>query len=104
MLIIINDNKKATGKTTIAREFLKGKNFLELPTAALLIRRFWDFDIIPEWAFIDGASEKDMDIIKDLHTSEFLTYDIKYSQDKVVFPVPNFILITNDRLEISIIK
>ena len=98
MLIIINDNKKATGKTTIAREFLKGKNFLELPTAAPLIRRFWDFDIIPEWVFIDGASEKDMDIIKDLCTGEILTYDVQYSQKKVAFPVPNFILITNDIL------
>lgn len=98
MLIIINDNKKATGKTTIAREFLKGKNFLELPTADPIIRRFWNFDIIPEWVFIDGASEKDMDIIKDLCTGEILTYDVQYSQKKVVFPVPNFILITNDIL------
>ena len=103
MLIIINDNKKATGKTTIAREFLKGKNFLELPTAAPLIRRFWNFDIIPEWIFIDGASEKDMDVIKRitdirLNESQYLSFDIQYSSKKVVFPVPNFILITNDIL------
>ena len=95
MLIIINDNKKATGKTTVAREFLKGKNFLELSSAAMLIQRFWNFDKIPEWVVIDGASDQDMDIIKDLQTSEFLTYEIQYSRNKSVFKVPNFILITN---------
>ena len=100
MLIIINDNKKTTGKTTVAREFLKGKNFLELTSAIPLVRRLWNFDIVPEWVFIDGASEQDIDIIKQINDirrneSQSLSFDIQYSSKKITFQVPNFVLITN---------
>lgn len=102
MILILTDNKKASGKTTIAKDFLKDKKYLELPNVSALISRFCNFDIIPEWVLIDGATEKDLRIIKELNTRENLTFDVQYSEEKVTMKVPNFLLITNSRLEISI--
>lgn len=102
MILIITDNKKASGKTTLAKDFLKDKNFLQLPNIAKLTNRFWNYDAIPEWIFIDGATEKDLTIIKELNDCENLTFDVQYSAKKVTMKVPNFLLITNSRLQISI--
>lgn len=102
MILIIADNKKASGKTTLAKDFLKDKKYLQLPNVSALISRFCNFEINPEWVLIDGANEMDLRIIKELNTRENLTFDVQYSKEKVTMKVPNFLLITNSRLEISI--
>ena len=104
MLIIINDHKKASGKTTLAKEILKDKDFLELPNMRPFTDRFCSFEEIPKWILIDGASEIDIEVAEKLADIEFLIFDNKYSSGKTMLQVPSFILITNQKLEIKLIE
>jgi len=99
MVVIINDNKRASGKTTAANEFLKDKKSLELCHVYKLADRFWNYEEFPEWVLIDPAEQSDIDMAYELQNEiKELKYDIQYSSEKRVEKVPNFILITNQEL------
>ena len=103
MVIIINDQKRASGKTTLAKEFLKGKRYIEINTMSAFLYRFWNYSIIPEFVLIDGASEGDIEVANEITQKNMLSFDVKYSENKVRMQPPTFVLVTNQELKIKLI-
>jgi hypothetical protein len=90
-----------SGKTTLANEILKGKNFKEFSSIKPLIGRFFSYEEIPEWVLIDGCTEFDIHVANDMQLFEMLEFERLYSDEKITGKVPHFILITNIKLEIK---
>jgi hypothetical protein len=99
MVIIITDQQRASGKTTLANEFLKDKDCLQLSGIAPMLGRFTPFKKAPDWVFIDGASKIDISIAQELDAKKFYNVHrpMKPSFERV--KMPNFLLITNEVLQ-----
>jgi len=105
MVIIINDSKRASGKTTAANEFLKDKKSLELCHVYKLADRFWNYEEFPEWVLIDPAEQSDIDMAYELQNEiKVMEYRDRHRNEIRVEKVPNFILITNQELIVKIKK
>jgi len=101
MVIIINDQQQMSGKTTLSKEIVKGKNFKELPNMASFTKRFINWEDAPEWIIIDGCSLIDIELANKLTEKQTFTYHRQYDQNTYREKVPHFILITNIKLQIT---
>ena len=101
MILFINDHKRRSGKTTLARQILKDKNFIELTNMTLFLSRMSSFESMPEWILIDGATEFDIEIANSLLDKETVIFHTKYYGVKQEFKVPNFILVNNQDVSIK---
>jgi hypothetical protein len=99
MVIIITDQQRASGKTALANEFLKDKNYVQIYGMGEMLSRFTPFIEVPDWVFIDGASKIDISIAQELDAKKFYNVHrpMKLTVERV--KMPNFLLITNEVLQ-----
>ena len=99
MVIIITDQQRGSGKTTLANEFLKGKDYVLLAGIAPMLGKFTPFKKVPDWVFIDGASKIDISFAQEFNAKKF--YNVHRPMKATVERVkmPNFLLITNEVLQ-----
>ena len=99
MVIIIADQQRASGKTTLANEFLKDKDYVQIYGIGEMLSRFTPFIKVPDWVFIDGANQHDVMLAQKFDAKKF--YDVHRPMKLAVERVkmPNFLLITNEVLQ-----
>lgn len=97
MIVLITDDKRASGKTTLANEFLKDKKFIQCSSMEWAFNRFFPFTTQDfDWIFIDGATQLDIDVAVSLQKEEYITFGVRLESEEIHLKTPNFLLITNN--------
>ncbi len=102
MLIIINDNKRASGKTTLARKIIGDKKYVQMASMCPFLGPFAPFIESPDFILIDGASCHDIKLANKIAQEENMEYPVRLLKTTVFLKTPNFILITDEELQIKV--